>query len=408
MTNKYCFKRQFLIHQLIMVFLIFSLGLILSCDKNRNKKGLSNPEAFTTETNTGTNDNSDTLTESNTETIADLSTTTDPRNPPTLNDLWEGRAVLGTKTLVSFEGNPRTHEFQTTTRVALIEGADGVIYAYFRQYIAPPENQVYETYLAVSSDGGLHFEVQPDPIISPHTVPDIGNVVTAYDSDVIKRNDGYYMVFECAIYGKCNFSACIAFSVDGKSNWNILGVPVCSLDPNYSASVPNFVQKPDGTTYLQWAQMNIPQEIVTHHQVLMGSDLSKEITTNTNIGQLPQSTDPKFWDSRNFGSGNVINEGEYYYLFYEGANSYGCNPTTQSVTSQWGIGMARTNNLNEPSSWEKSKLNPLMMAIYHDSCWVAYPEIIKIKNRYYLYYYEASTYFGTAKTTFRQEIVWGN
>jgi len=135
--------------------------------------------------------------------------TTHAAQTATLSDLWEGRAELGMQETVNFNGQAITrdtatgqitaHDLYNAGRVALVYANANTIYAYFRQPTLPivPDILSAEIYVAVSTDGGKNFAVQPNPMISiPQTVAGIGTLTNAYDPDVIKLNGGYYMVFE--------------------------------------------------------------------------------------------------------------------------------------------------------------------------------------------------------------------
>ena len=325
----------------------------------------------------------------------------------TLADLWSGKAVLDAPELVNFNGRPSAYPLDDQGRVALVQSGDGKIYAYFRQLI-PPANNAFEIYVAISTDGGKNFNVVPTPIISPQTVTGLGRLDTAYDPDVIKLADGYYMVFEGAGFG-CGFSSFIAFSPDGLTNWRVKGVPVCSTSWGESASVPNFAQDANGDLYIQWANVDEANKISSHHQAKFDkTNLFKTITTDLKSGALPQSP-AGAWDDLNFGSGGTIYENGYQYLFTEGANSFGCLPTwPPRKYVLWGIGMSRTSNLGVTSSWQKYAKNPLFFSGAEGTCFLQYPKIYNIGGDYYLYYNYPVTYWQpdhNTRTTFRRKVV---
>ncbi len=370
--------------------------------------------------------------------------------PPTIKDFWEGRAVLGSKTLISFEGAPEntTMGLKTTARPTLIDGADGKIYAYLR--LARSElvgkDPVFDMYLATSQDRGLKFEIQPDPVIKRDEVIKLSDqtvnllqkyyqpgditrirdggatdLQTAYDGDVIHLKDGYYMLFECGVLACTGgVSACLAFSQDGLSNWKTIGVPVCPMyrpdgctPTSCSGAVPNFLQEENGKLSLQWANVDGDAKLTTHHQAPFGTNLAETITIDPRDGQLPQNSlvgeKGYAWDSKNFGSGDIVAEDGTYYLFYEGANNYGCLAAAPEVTSHWGIGMAKTSTPSDPASWTLSQRNPLIMSNSTNTCWMGYPSIMKIDGRYYLYYFDPFFEWSEAgtKTIYRQEMIWG-
>jgi len=281
----------------------------------------------------------------------------------TLTDLWNGTAVLSEPELIIFNGRPASHSLEEMGRVALVNVNENTIYAYFRQTLA--DSQVFGIYMAISNDGGKTFQVQPNPIIIPHEVNGLGKVDTVYDPDVIKLADGYYMLFEGTGAG-CAFSSFIAFSADGINNWQIKGVPVCSKEWGKSASTPSFIKNPEtGEIYANWVNVQDSGKITTHHQIKLNlADIFATATSDVGYGQLPQSPAGS-WDSGNFGSVSTIYENGYHYMFFEGSTDYRCS-------GFWGIGMARTNNLDDPNSWVKFPGNPLFISPLDSSCWISY------------------------------------
>jgi len=309
----------------------------------------------------------------------------------TLADLWNGTAVLSEPELIVFNGRPASHPLEETGRVALVNINENTIYAYFRQ--TPAGSQVFGIYMAISNDGGKTFQVRPNPIIIPQEVIGLGKVDTVYDPDVIKLADGYYMLFEGAGAG-CAFSSFIAFSADGINNWQIKGVPVCSKEwGKGSASTPSFIKNPEtGEIYANWPNVQDLNKIATHHQIKLNlADIFTTATSDVGYGQLPQSPAGS-WDSGNFGSANTIYENGYHYMFFEGSTDHRCS-------GFWGIGMARTNNLDDPNSWVKFNGNPFFISPLDSSCWIQYPEVITSNGDYYLYYYDASAYWRPTEHT---------
>ena len=316
-----------------------------------------------------------------------------------LGDLWNGAAELGDAELVNFTGNPYGHALEEMGRVSLVNMDNQTIYAYFRQLI-PPENNTFEIYLGISSDGGKTFTMQPYPMISPGPVAGLGTINTVYDPDVIRLSDGFYMVFEGTGAG-CAFSSYIAYSEDGIDNWQIKGVSVCSTTWTKSASTPNFVQTPDGGLYINWVEVVDTANITTRHQAKFNqTNLFQTISSDVDSGQMPQSPTGS-WDDKNFGSGNVMYVDGYYYLFFEGAPFHRC-------LGRWGIGLAKTANISDCNSWLKHPDNPLILSPINSSCWIGYPEILKTGVDYYLYYSDALPYWQPApyqtKGLFRRKI----
>lgn len=316
-----------------------------------------------------------------------------------LNDLWSGAAELGEPELVNFSGNPQNHSLEDVGRIALVNVDNQTVYAYFRQVITV-EPMVFEIYVAVSNDSGKTFQVNPSPVISPQNVAGFGIVNTVYDPDVLRLSDGYYMVFEGTGAG-CAFSSFIAYSPDGISNWQIKGVPVCSLTWGKSASTPNLVETPAGDVYINWVKVDETADYTSRHQAKLDvSNLFKTITSDLDSGPFPRPS-VNSWNANNTGSGNVLYENPYYYLFFEGANTFGC------LNGRWGIGFARTNNISSSDSWQTNQRNPLIYSPLNSTCWIQYPKIAQINGTYYLYYYDALPYWQPTQHTkiiFRRKI----
>ncbi len=332
---------------------------------------------------------------------------TTSQTPPDITDLWNGNAHLGPVQTVNFVGNPSTGSFGDPGRVSLIYGNNNEIYAYFRQAV-PNTSKIYDLYMATSTDGGMTFNVNPNAILSQQNTGEIN----LFDPNVMKLNNGYWMVYESQpSTDNCTGSVSIAYSPDGVNNWKFEGIPVCGQSWNLGASTPNFVQVPNSNNlYLQWVVVDyndVYDGLTTRHQIEMDpTNLTKTLSTDPLINQLPQDI-ANSWDDRNFGSGNTIYENGYYYTFYEGADSVTCQPTPPHNESLWGIGLARTNDIANPSSVVKYSGNPLIIAQKNDSCWVQYPAVIKINGSYYLYYEDSYNNYGHPNEyILRREIVW--
>jgi predicted GH43/DUF377 family glycosyl hydrolase len=349
--------------------------------------------------------------------------TTHAAQTATLSDLWEGRAELGMQETVNFNGQAITrdtttgqitaHDLYNAGRVALVYADADTIYAYFRQPTLPivPDILSAEIYVAISTDGGKNFAVQPNPIIPiPQTVAGIGTLTNAYDPDVIKLNNGYYMVFEGTSAANatgdpaCGFSSYIAHSVDGLHNWQVKGVPICALTWSKSASTPSFVSNSDKSKlYIQWSEVSDDEMMATLHQIDFDlNDPFKNITTDVGNDNNEFAMSPAgAWDSNLMGPASTIYENGYYYMFFDGAPYHRCN-------GNWGTGLARSTDIANINSWVKFSDNPLQLAIKPDSCWISYAEIFKINGEYYLYYEDSlpnwSGAEGNGKDIYRRKI----
>jgi hypothetical protein len=288
------------------------------------------------------------------------------------------------------QGSPGTPGLTTEPgRFSVISNGSGQLYGYFRQDVS---SSTAQEYMGISSDSGATFAVQPSPIISitPNpTVPGFGSLTTAYDAAPYKTSNGYYLVFEGA--GSHPFSSLLAYSPDGVNNWTVQGALVTPLDYNSSASTPNVVQDVNTQAlYLQWVDVDATNSVTSRHQASMNYlqtwnsnatwPAAAAIWQDPTYGQLPQSPAGS-WNANNNGAGNVLYEDGYYYMVAEGANEYNC-------TGDWGIGIARVDegSLSNPSAWVQSSNNPMLKAFDTGSCWMGYPQLVKIGNTYYMYY----------------------
>jgi membrane-bound inhibitor of C-type lysozyme len=295
-----------------------------------------------------------------------------------------GDVALGDREQVIFRGVPNgVSQLQDPGRVSIIQANPTTVYAYIRQrIISNPET--FEIYVAISSDGGKTFDVVNDPILTRAQT----GLATLYDAAVLKRPDGYYMVFEGA-GNNCSFASRAAYSADGLTNWQFRNTPVCTTSWDISASTPNyFVDAESGTQYLQWVNVDVPAAATNLYQTTVNSLWTGTLTFGTSNDMLayavPRSA-PGQWDYANTGSGSVMYEDGYYYRVYEGANSYGC-AAPAGGTSQWGLGIMRTNTPANRSTWSRSPKNPFLLAGKADSCWMQYPNLARVDGATYLYY----------------------
>lgn len=346
-----------------------------------------------------------------------------------LNDFWSGKAKLGDPELITF--NSQKGLTVSPSRLALIQ-VGNKIYAYFRQRILtcnnfPPgavcdETNHYNWYIAmaISDDYGKTFNVLDNQkIIYPGVYSNVGRINSAYDPDVLYWKNNYYMVFETSDVGAgpggtapyCSWSSGLAKSSDGY-NWDLIKIAVCPPDWNTGGGVPRLIDAGE-KTYIQWAGGYLNNTYEGKNRVFMNQSeinlLDPQTILNPHQGRLPTPISTSDWDYPNRGSGNVIKEGDYYYLFFEGSNSSGCEPDgwSNNKRSLWGFAMARTNNIASETSWHIHPDNPIYTAPISGSCWIEYPEIIKINDEYYLYYPNYFTNYSdsTNKSIFRQKII---
>lgn len=296
-------------------------------------------------------------------------------------------------------------------RLSVISNGSGQLYGYFRQQIS---SSSFQEYMGISSDGGVTFAQQPSPVISVtpnQSVPGFGNLSTAYDATVYKTGNGYYLVFEGA--GSHPFSSLLAYSPDGVNNWTVQGALVTSPDYNSSASTPNVVQDVNTQAlYLQWVDVNSTTGVTSRHQASMNYlqtwnsnavwPAAAAIWSDPTYGALPQSPTGS-WNANNNGSGGVLYEDGYYYMVAEGADAYNCS-------GHWGIGLSRVyeGSLSNPAAWTQSPNNPILKAHDSGSCWMGYPQLVKINNVSYLYYSDPEVNWPTNNDMYRRSIAVGS
>lgn len=320
-------------------------------------------------------------------------------------------------------------KFVNEGRVSVVQKDHDTYLIYFRQSYPYGTNEVFQIFMGKSTDGGKTFDVAREPIITWNAPVNVngayrGTLTTAYDPAVTRYNGKYYMVFEGSGAG-CWFSAYTAESTDGETGWTVTNIPVCSLfTPSQtnqlgSVSTPTYYIDPQtNTQYIQWVSADVLHQKTRHFQATLPNGPSSGTLTfgDSNVAAMeayvmPQGqTAADAWEVNNFGAGNVYYEDGYYYLAYEGADSYGCNPI--GGTSRWGLGIIRTSTPGVLSSWTRSPKNPYMLSPSDGSCWLEYPQLVTLPSGVFLYYsdflkYWAPDYGGdtNTRTTFRKRIM---
>jgi hypothetical protein len=106
------------------------------------------------------------------------------------------------------------------------------------------------------------------------------------------------------------------------------------------------------------------------------------------------------WDSRVNGRPNVIYEGGYYYLFFEGAQYVYCKTYPDGLPvvggkganeGNWGWGVARTLDINS-NSWEKFAYNPIQQLFRNGGtgCGTQQPYVFQVNGATWVYYWSTS------------------
>lgn len=305
-------------------------------------------------------------------------------------------------------GSSASSLISSPARLSIISNGNGQLYGYFRQEIS---SNTYQEYMGVSSDGGATFIQQPSPVISVtpnQNVPGFGTLSSAYDATVYKTDNGYYLVFEGA--GSHPVSSLLAYSPDGVNNWVVQGALLTSPNYSSSASTPNVVQDVNTQAlYLQWVDVNSTAGVTSRHQASMNYlktwnpnatwPSAAELWSDPSYGSLPQPPAGS-WNANNYGSGNVLYEDGYYYMATEGADAATC-------AGHWGLGLSRVaeGSLSNQSAWMQSSNNPILKAYDSGSCWIEYPELVKINNTTYLYYQDSQVDWPTNDDVYRRSII---
>lgn len=306
-----------------------------------------------------------------------------------------GGAALGEREQVTFVGTPiGVSAFKNPSKVSIVQANANTVYAYFRQEMDAQPN-VFKIFMATSTDGGKTFNIRPAPIVEAPTA--LQTISSAYDQHVVKKADGYYMVFEAPVSYR-NFCAAAAYSPDGINNWVVKNTPVC---PNgvatLGASVPNTYTNVDtGQEYIQWATVDDATQTTRRYQYALPNGL---FTGQLQFSQASQIASYAFplsgaWESHNNSAGTTVYEDGYYYMIFDGSSKYDCN-------GRWGLGVTRSSVPGTISTWAKSSKNPFIQAVASDSCWLAYPEVVTLPGGTYVYYSNSEVEWPKAQTIYR-------
>lgn len=334
-----------------------------------------------------------------------------------------GSAKLGSREEVYFTGTPHHgfHDINGSSiidnidystrilgqgRVSVVPGStDGEYYIFFRQQnLYKPPSGTYQIFQGKSTDNGRTFAIDPNPAI-----PITGSLTTAYDPQVVKRAEGYYMVFE-GVTDVCGYSSVAASKLNGATTWTVRNTPVCTTFPgdkdkgySGSGSTPSYyVDGETGAQYLQWVSVNGWDKITTHYQASLGTAPGALFTTALHFSndstmsayQIPQGV--AGWESKNFGVANMYYEDGYYYMVYGGANAYNCEEhAPDGSPNTWSLGIARTRTPADKTSWVRSFNNPIQISKYTGNCWLEEPQLVPLNGQgggLYMYFFDAAEF----------------
>lgn len=293
-------------------------------------------------------------------------------------------------------------------RISITPGStNNEYYAFFRQQnlYNPGVGYTYQIFQGKSTDNGRNFAIDTEPVIKI-----AGNLTDAYDPQVVKRPEGYYMVFEGVTAG-CGFSSLAASKLNGASTWTVRNTAVCTNFSysnlaggfNGSASTPSYYYNVEsGEQYLQWVSVNAWDKITNHYQAPLGTAPDALFTTNLSFSdntamgayKIPQGT--ASWEAQNFGVANMYYEDEYYYMVYGGADAFNCEARAPNgQLNHWSLGIARTKTPGDKASWVRSTKNEIELWKYEGSCWLEEPQLISMNGTgggLYMYYHDAAEF----------------
>src|SRR5262245_30930457 len=315
----------------------------------------------------------------------------------------------------------------------------GTYLAFTRGLVHDPP-QIYNIFMLESIDGGKTFRAVSDGLfplgpgqtyLEPHI---------AIDTSVCPRR--YVMTLECP--GTRWASTCVSFSTTPSvpASWS---TPVrvvegcnnavsggCTQGKFNSASTS--VSLIDGNRkYVSWT------EVSTRNMYSVDDSASTKAIEVADLGQ-PQGFVDQFphayllepernvncrlsWDCNNKDKQDWKKEGAYFYLMYNGAGFWGCDPNPppnpanppvdpaiQTRNSIWGLSIARSASALGPYD-QSLPLGARIMSGRSETCGVTYPVINAINGELYLYY-AGRTNVGGAHVvgdpfTRRSKLVWG-
>lgn len=292
-------------------------------------------------------------------------------------------------------------------------------YALTRGFVGDNTKQVFNVFLMFSPDG-INFQ-SLGPIFSRETPNQ-----TFYDPYVLADSKGcipvYRSVSECFTPGMENVSVCYSeTSLPTKTySWSEPKVILSGCDSNpsqgcisdryISTSTPTLHQDKSGDNYFlsvtvvdDGVQTPIRADIQddgsertytkifnlnNNPTVNIGNVTSGRILLDANTTRVcdrrAANNQNARWDCNNVDVQSIYREGDNYFALYNGANYFRCTrPSGVNSSSEWGIGIARSNRAG--NGFEKSSAK-LVSAERFDTCAVSYPVINAINGELYLYY----------------------
>ncbi len=263
----------------------------------------------------------------------------DPVGPvATMADFWAGRAHFRVDQNPVPVANP-TSGHREAFAVNRTDISPSTVYLYHRCFVRGGANP--SICLSVSNDGGATFPHAHGEVIAPED----GHIFAVAGS-VTEYNGRWYMAYE-----ESNIAAVYWAESDDGLSWQRNGQLIAhgrggAWDQGAGAT-PGLAELA-GRLYVFYASFP-----------LGGENMDIGYVSGTSMDRLSKSDrNPVFrrassgWDSGQVSMPRVIQQGDYYYLFYEGAAvDFTCGPH-----NRYGWGIARSTDLQ---TWERFAGNPM-------------------------------------------------
>jgi hypothetical protein len=353
---------------------------------------------------------------------------TEAVNPPTLNDLFEGRAYfdsLNNSEEVKLNFGRTLNIFDQKLPV-IFNTSDKNYYAFTREHMS--DTGRFKIAVMKSTDG-LNFTKVTNLFSDLYE-----KSWSIYDAHISNNGQEYIMAMECA-YPGVGASLCIS-KTSNPFNFLSWSRPQLVVENSSlkSASTGATITA-DGKTYIKWTVVDdgktpfnyldangkkiINREDGNESTYTKAIQLHKDVNNNfinyvgksENFGKTLLKAEPRpfcnnGWDCNNLDIQDWKQEGNKFYAVYNGANFYRCQSSTNSMNNRWALAIRRADNVlgdyNESSGI-------LIDAVDKSKCGISYPVLNKINDDTYMYfaYYNNANGRNTAKIM-RSKLRWIN